>query len=145
MKEVANMSDGIVAGGGDETPEADWTTRRLVPMQIGSAIVYIEASVEELKVEEGGGDIYTVSPPSPTDAFNKAMDAIGETVRAMGDRFKQLEERIHPDDLTVEFEFSFDAKGKASIIPVFVTGETSVHTGIKVTATWTRSEATIGS
>ena len=41
-----------------------------------------------------------------------------------------------PQEITVEFSLSFQVKGKASLIPMFVTGETGAQTGLKVTAKW---------
>ncbi len=36
----------------------------------------------------------------------------------------------------MEFSLTFDVKGKASVIPILVTGETGVQTGLKITAKW---------
>jgi len=127
------MSDEIVAGGVDESVEAEWTGRRLVGMRFGDATLYVEA-VGELQVDVTD-EIYTVAP-SPAEAFRTAMDAIGETVRAVGDRLEELGGTMRPEELTVEFSISFDAKGKAAVIPIFVTGESGVQTGLKVTAKW---------
>jgi hypothetical protein len=38
--------------------------------------------------------------------------------------------------VSVEFSLSFEATGKAQLVPVFVTGETKAATGLKVKAVW---------
>ena len=44
--------------------------------------------------------------------------------------------KARPDQMSVEFSLNFEVKGKAALIPVFVTGETGAQTGLKVTALW---------
>jgi hypothetical protein len=44
----------------------------------------------------------------------------------------------------VEFSLTFEVKGKASIVPVFVTGESSVQSGLKVTALWKKPDTREG-
>jgi len=107
--------------------------RRLVPMQIGTSIVYIEHVGEAIALEPDDS-IYPVA--SPKDAFDGAMEALKECVRAVGERFEQLTEKVKPQEVTVEFSLTFDVKGKVSPIPILVTGETETQTGLKVTAVW---------
>lgn len=122
------------------TPEP---TNIMVPMQIGSATVYVAQSA-------GGGvaveddRIRPVAALSPAQAFESAGDILRECVRVIGERFENLAEKARPDQVTVEFSLTFEVKGKASIVPVFVTGESSAQTGLKVTAVWKRSEGKEG-
>lgn len=54
----------------------------------------------------------------------------------MGERVETLAENVKPREVTVEFTLSFEASGKAQLIPVFLTGQTKAATGLKVTAVW---------
>ena len=110
-------------------------TRRLVPLQIGNAIVYVE-HVGEPVVIEADDSIRPVALPRPQEVFENAGEILRECVRVIGDRIGAMTEKAQPAEIVVEFALSFEVKGKASVIPVFVTGETGVQTGLKVTAKW---------
>jgi Trypsin-co-occurring domain 1 len=132
------VDDEMMMAEDDEWSPGELIPRQLVPMKIGEATVYIEQIGE---VEVGVSDEIYAAAPDASEVFQTAIEAIGEGVRAVGDRLGRLGDKIHPDEVSVEFSLSFDAKGKAQVIPVFVTTEASIHTGIKVTATWRGSES----
>jgi hypothetical protein len=60
------MSDEIVAGGFPEPAVQAASTRKLIPMQVGNATVYIVGAVEAAEVEPTD-DIYAVTLPSPKE------------------------------------------------------------------------------
>ena len=115
------------------------TSTRLVPMKIGTATVYVEASTSSRRIEASGdpsGEIRPASPPNPQEVFENASQAIRECVRVVGEKMNDIKEKVRPQQITVEFSLTFDASGKASVIPIFVTAETKVSTALKVTAVW---------
>lgn len=118
-------------------PPTTAATRRLMPMRIGQATVYIEQVGVPAEVEQPDG-IYTVAP-SPQEAFEKAGEVLQACVRIVGEQIDRLEDWM-PHEVTVEFSLSFEGTGRASIIPVFVTAETKATTGLKVTAKWQRND-----
>ena len=122
------MSDFTV---GDEPTGTD--DRRLVPMKVGSAVVYVEA-VDDPAVEEVGA----LEPVGldPTEAFEKASDAMRECVRIMGERLERMGDAVVPKEIGVEFTITFDVEGQAHIIPVLLTGKSKAAMGVKVTAKW---------
>jgi hypothetical protein len=134
----------MVVPGGPETSreQSIGDTTTLVPMQVGSAVVFVEY-VGEPVIEGGAADdsIYPVAPPSPGSAFDMAADALRECVRIVGERLERLGRR-RPDEVSVEFSLSFQVKGKATFIPVFVTAESGATTGLKITAVWRPSATT---
>jgi Trypsin-co-occurring domain 1 len=115
-------------------------TRRVYPMKVGDAVVYVEQYGED-PVVEADDAIYAVSAPSPTEAFEKASDAIRECVRIVGERIENLAGEAIPAELSVEFSLSFEAKGRASFIPILVQAEATAATGLKVTAVWRKEPA----
>jgi hypothetical protein len=129
------MSDAIGFGGSEQSA-ASTPTSRLIPMQVGSATVYVEqfGAPPEVEVDER---IRPVAP-DPKQAFEQASEILRECVRVVGERVEGLAEKARPRDITVEFALSFEATGKAQLIPVFLTGETKAITGLKVTAVWSR-------
>jgi len=132
--------EGEIQAGLKIAPDSQATpTKVMVPMQIGSATVYLVQTPEESVTVEDDR-IRPVAPPSPAQAFESAGEILRECVRVMGERFENLTDKARPEELTVEFSLTFEAKGKASIVPVFVTGETSAQTGLKVTAVWKRGD-----
>lgn len=118
--------------------------RRLVPMQVGGATVYIE-QFGATPVVETEGTIRPVAPPTSADVFERGSDILHECVRVIGERIEAMGQAVRPDKVSVEFSLSFEVKGKAAVIPVLLTGESSGQTGLKVTAEWTRKEAKGGS
>ncbi len=127
------MGSGIGVGGASR-PEQAPRGRRLVPMRVGSATVYVEQVGPPPEVE-GDDRIHAVAPDR-VEIFEQAGDLIQQCVRTIGDRMRDLGEAMAPEEITVEFSLTFEATGKAAIIPVFVTGETKAATGLKVTAVW---------
>jgi len=130
------MSDKIGFGDNRRSPEST-ATRRFIPMQVGSATVYVEqiGTPPEIEVDPR---IRAVAP-DPKEAFEQASEILRECVRVVGERVEglaELAEKARPRDITVEFALSFEVKGKAQLIPVFLTGETKAVSGLKVTAVW---------
>jgi Trypsin-co-occurring domain 1 len=72
------------------------------------------------------------------EAFQIGSDILRECVRVIGERIEMMAEKARPNKVVVEFSISFEVKGKASIVPIFLTGETGGKTGLKITAEWAR-------
>jgi hypothetical protein len=130
------MTDEIRAGANVEVTPA----RRLLPMRVGGATVYVEVFGEPAVIEDD--TIHPVAPPSPQEAFENAGEILRECVRVIGERIEGLTAKARPSEITVEFSLNFEVKGKASLIPVFITGETGAKTGLKLTALWKHEEDT---
>jgi len=107
-------------------------------MRVGNATVYVEQIGPSPELESDDR-IYAVALPMPQEAFDAGFDVVKECLRSVGERIGQRAEKIGPDKLTVEFSITFEVKGKASLIPVFVTSESGAATGLKVTAEWSRT------
>ena len=129
------MSDEIGFGGNESPEPISAPARQLIPMRIGSTAVYVEQVGEPAEVGVSD-EIYPAAPPSPAEAFEKAGEALQECVRVVGEKVESLAEKAKPEQVTVEFTLSFEATGKAQLIPVLLTGETKATTGLKVTAVW---------
>ena len=108
--------------------------RRLVPMQVGTATVFVEAIDDDTVVETD--DFHAVGALNPQEAFATASDALKECVRVMGERIETTRDAMRPAEVGVEFTLTFDVEGKATIVPVLVTGKAKTAVGIKVTAKW---------
>jgi hypothetical protein len=134
------MSDEVRIGTGPNLQPSRSATRRFVPMQVGSAVVYVE-QVGEPAITEADDQVRPVGAPSPREAFETAGEILRECVRVIGERIDALSTRAKPDQMSIEFSLSFEVKGKAALIPVFVTGETGANTGLKVTAVWKGGQA----
>jgi inner membrane protein involved in colicin E2 resistance len=134
------MSDEIVSGGFPESAMKVSSTRKLIPMQVGNATVYIVSAVESAEVEPTD-DIYAVAVPSPKEAFENGLEIIKECIGTIGVRLEEMAEKLRPQELSVEFSIAFEGTGKARIIPLLVTAETKGSTGLKITAKWQRPEA----
>lgn len=142
---MRSSDDEVQAGGASPTTSATHDTRRrVVPMKIGNATVYVEP-VGELKIDadDDADDIHTVAP-DPQEIFDKAIEAARECVRVVGERLKTISGEAMPQELTLEFSLTFDAKAKAALIPVFVTAEHGLQTGLKITAKWKRAAPASG-
>jgi hypothetical protein len=109
--------------------------RVLVPMRVGSAVVYVERLDDQPVIIESG-DIRAVAPLSPTEIFENAAGVIREGVRVLGETLEMLARASRPCKITAEFSLSFEVEGKVSIVPVLLTGKSNVHSGLKVTAEW---------
>jgi hypothetical protein len=108
--------------------------RRLVPMQVGSATVFVEATAEA-PVIDAADDFHAVGI-NPTEAFETASDALKECVRVVGERIDAMQDAIRPKEVGVEFTITFDVEGQARIIPVLLTGKAKTAVGVKVSAKW---------
>jgi hypothetical protein len=119
---------------GDDEDGQVSTTRRLVPMQVGSAVVYVEPFDEGAELQDDGG----LRPVGvdPRQAFETASEALKECVRVVGGQLASVGSAITPHTVGMEFTLTFDVEGRASIIPVLLTGKAKSAMGIKVTAEW---------
>lgn len=108
--------------------------RRMVPLKIGEATVYVEQLGPEAPVEST--EYVPVSTLDPAEAFDKASEAIRECVRIVGGRIDELKEGMKPQEVSVEFSLGFEASGKASWIPVLFQTEAKANAALKVTAVW---------
>jgi NTP-dependent ternary system trypsin peptidase co-occuring protein len=108
-----------------------------VPAKVGNATVFVEARGPV--AVEPNEDIYVAASIDPRQVFDAAGDIIRECVRVVGERVEKLTEAMRPNELSVEFSLSFEAEGRATLIPVFLTGKTSAQGGLTVTAVWKRT------
>jgi NTP-dependent ternary system trypsin peptidase co-occuring protein len=121
--------------------QATGADRRLVPMKVGAAVVYVEATGDEPILDEESSEFHTVglwprNGLNPTDAFETASEALKECVKVVGERVTTLGETITPEEVAVEFTITFDVEGAAHIVPVLLTGKAKTALGIKVSAKW---------
>jgi hypothetical protein len=116
-----------------EATAATPAERRMVPLKIGKATVYVEQIGPEPAVES---EYVPVSALDPAEAFDKASEAIRECVRIVGGRIEELKEGLKPQEVSVEFSLGFEASGKASWIPVLFQTEAKANAALKVTAVW---------
>lgn len=133
------MDDEITLGT-DSEAEVGSARRRLVPMRVGEAAVYVEVADEPPAIE-GDDEIYAAAPKGPRDAFDEAGKVLREAVRVVGEQVAALGEKARPDQVSAEFSLSFEAGGKAQLIPVLFTGETKAISGLKFTAVWQTAPA----
>jgi hypothetical protein len=126
------MTDDVSVGGVREGDDEDDSRRRFTPIRVGEATVWVEQASDA--IVEPTDEIHPVAPPDPQQAFENAGSFLRECVRIFDERIRQLEHR--PEEISVEFSLGFELRGKATLIPVFLTGESSLTSGIKVTAIW---------
>jgi Trypsin-co-occurring domain 1 len=126
------MQDDINVGGIAKS-DSPVVARKLVPIKVGDAAIYIEQVGPQPEVEPGD-DIHPVALPTPQEAFERAGDFLHECVRIFDERIRALATK--PREVAVEFSLAFQVKGKAHIIPVLLSGEAATQAGIKVSATW---------
>jgi len=135
------MDDEVRLGIGEEAQAETPKERRLIPMRVGEAAVYVEVAGEPRGVERDD-EIYAAAPKKPGDVFGEAGKVLKEVVRVVGEQVAALGEKARPEQVSVEFALSFEAGGKAQLIPVLFTGETkAVSSGLKVIAVWDTSSA----
>jgi hypothetical protein len=135
------MEDEIRTGGRSTSATSDPATeRKLIPMQVGNAVVYVE-QFGESAIVEADDSIYPVAP-SPKQAFETAVEVLKECVRVIGEHVEQLADKAMPKEVEVEFSISFDAKAKGALIPILLTTEHGLQTGLKVKAVWKQATAT---
>ena len=108
--------------------------RRLVPMKVGSATVFVEATDDDATLETD--EFHPVGALNPEQAFENASHALKECVRVVGQRIESMQDTMLPKEVGVEFTLTFDVEGKATIVPVLLTGKAKTAVGIKVTAKW---------
>jgi hypothetical protein len=144
LEVVAVGEESEITLAGPAAPVAPELGRPVVPLQIGSAVVYVER-LGTVTVPADSA-IRPVGEADPAQAFNVASDALAECVRQIGQRITQIAQNLRPDEVTTEFTLTFEAGG-AFAIPLLVTAKGTTQTGIKVTATWNLGEtkATDGS
>ena len=82
------MNDEIGLGTGSGTGERGPSTRRLVPMRVGEAAVYVEVAGTPPGIEED--EIYVASAIEPEDVFGEAGRALKECVRVVGEQMATL-------------------------------------------------------
>ncbi len=131
------MGDDIRAAIPTPAPLEAPAARRLVAMQVGQAIVYVEQAGPAVTAE-ADDLVRPVAALNPQQAFDHAGAIVRECVRVIGERLDAIALNVRPDELSVEFSLSFDVSGRASVVPVFITGETKAQTGLKITARWKR-------
>jgi hypothetical protein len=114
---------------------------QLTPSAVGGVPIYVAGS-GDFELNEAGpdGEIYAVARLNPAQAMEAGLDAVREFMRAVGSRMGEIAEAARPDEVTLAFSISFDAKG-GTVIPLLVTGEAGLSTGLSVNAVWRRSPA----
>jgi len=110
----------------------------LVETTIGDAVVYFRVD-RHLEAVEAGGIRPVAGLGIEANAFEAAAHVAREAVRLFANHLSAIAEALRPNETGIEFSFTFEAKGKTHIVPVFLTGETSGQVGLKVTAKWTHS------
>jgi Trypsin-co-occurring domain 1 len=105
-------------------------------MRVGTATVYVEQVGDPAVVYDEGGGIRPVAAPDLAAAFGRAGQAIQECVQTIGSRVEALAGKAKPQEIVVEFSLTFEAQGGIHLLPVFVTAQSKIGTGLKVTATW---------
>jgi Trypsin-co-occurring domain 1 len=106
----------------------------LIQTSIGGAVVYFRVE-NTLPCIVADGEVRAVAALDE-NAFEAAAKVIRESVRVIGSQLHDVGAELMPSELTVELGFTFAATGKATIVPVFLTGETKGELALKVTAKW---------
>jgi hypothetical protein len=132
VRAAAGSEERIAVVSGDVRPE-------LVAQQVGEATIYFRVSGETLVVANER-ELRPVAAEVRSNVFDEAASVVGEGVKIIGQRVHALTETLQPSELEIELSFGFEVKGKATIVPVLLTGESTSNVGLKVTATWKRPE-----
>ena len=133
----------VSSQGQTESEPASVPVTELVETTIGDAVVYFRVD-RRLETPETG-NIRPVTGPAPDrNAFEAAAHVAREAVRLFASHLSGIGEALRPSETGIEFSFTFEAKGKTAIVPVFLTGETSGQVALKVTAKWTTPSKTAG-
>jgi hypothetical protein len=111
----------------------------LVAQQVGEATIYFRVSANTLVVANEP-ELRPVAGGIRSNVFDEAALVVGEGVKIIGQRIRDLPETLQPSELELEISFGFEVKGKATIVPVLLTGESTSNVGLKVTATWKQAE-----
>jgi hypothetical protein len=109
-------------------------------MQVGTATVYVEQIGEPAVVYDATGGIRPVAPPDLAEGFKRAAEAIQACVSTIGQRIEDLAEGLKPEQVAVEFSLTFEAQGGIHLLPILVTAQSKIGTGLKVTATWSLAD-----
>jgi hypothetical protein len=127
----------LVSGQGQSEGEpAVVPVTELVETTIGDAVVYfrVDRRLEMLET----GNVRPVAGAGPDkNAFEAAAHVAREAVRLFASHLSGIGEALRPSETGIEFSFTFEAKGKTAIVPVFLTGEASGQVALKVIAKWT--------
>ena len=123
----------------DTTNKTAKDVSELVETKVGNAIVYFR--VDKVSPAVVTSEETRAVAAIDENPFEAASKVIRESVRVIGSHLHELREELMPEELTVELGFTFEAKGKATIVPVFLTGETSGGLAFKVTAKWQRENS----
>jgi hypothetical protein len=130
------MSENLAAAGSGEASDhrAATPAPELVEKVIGDALVYFRVDARR-RVVVPDADVRPVAAID-TNVFEAAAKVLRESVRAIGSQVKAMGQELAPSELTVELGFTFEAKGKTTIVPVLLTGEVSGEAALKITAKW---------
>jgi hypothetical protein len=101
---------------------------------IDGVTVFVEAGM--LGSIPDDESIHAVGLSQPRQALEDAIDFTKALMKSLGSRIAEIDAALSPDELNVELSFTFRATGKATVIPVLLTGETGAEAAIKVSATW---------
>lgn len=107
----------------------------LIETSIGDAVVYFRVD-RRLDVTEAEGIRPVAAPLVSLNPVESAMKVARETVRLFAGHLAEIAEALRPTETALEFSLTFEAKGKHSIVPVFLTGEVSGEAVLKVKAKW---------
>jgi hypothetical protein len=128
------MSDiRTTAGGSDQGLITPDDAPQLVAQQIGDTTVYFRVSAERLKVVNEPELRAVADNGNP---FDQAAKIVNQGVQIIGEKVRSLTDTLRPTELEIEISFGFEVKGKTTIVPVLLTGESTATVGLKVTATW---------
>jgi hypothetical protein len=129
---ATGLDERVAVGSGEVRPE-------LVAQEVGEATIYFRVSGEPLEVANER-ELRPVSGEVKSNVFDEAARVVGEGVNIIGKKVRDLTGTLQPSELEIEFSFGFEVKGKATIVPVLLTGESTSNVGLKVTATWKQPE-----
>jgi hypothetical protein len=132
VRAAAGSEEHVAVVSGDVRPE-------LVAQEVGEATIYFRVSGETLEVANER-ELRPVAADVKSNVFDEAARVVGEGVKIIGHKVRDLTETLQPSELEIELSFGFEVKGKATIVPVLLTGESTSNVGLKVTATWKRPE-----
>jgi hypothetical protein len=132
VRAAAGSQDRIAAVSGDNRPE-------LLAQEVGEATIYFRVSGQTLQVANEP-ELRPVAAEVKSNVFDEAARVVGEGVKIIGQKVRTLTETLQPTELEIELSFGFEVKGKATIVPVLLTGESTSTVGLKVTATWKQPE-----
>jgi hypothetical protein len=111
----------------------------LVETKVGDALVYFRVE-RRLDAVDTQGIRAVAGPAIPKDALDAAAEVAREAVRLFAARLSAVGEALQPTETGIEFSLSFAATGKATIVPVILTGEATGQVALKVSAKWTKKE-----